>query len=91
MTTVEVDLLTDQGNGAVVRLPARQSPGVLVQGDTLSVWLGSITEASEALARNDRRETEMIILHLASEIKALKDRYEDALKKHGIQLPYSTS
>ncbi len=34
MTRIEVDLLTNQGNGAVLRLPERKFPGVVVQGDT---------------------------------------------------------
>ncbi|NKJ21747.1 hypothetical protein [Dyella sp. SG609] len=35
MKTIEVELLTDPGNNAVMRLPGRKGAGVLVQGDTL--------------------------------------------------------
>jgi hypothetical protein len=39
MDRVEVELVTDGGNNAVVRMPARSFPGVLIQGDTLStLW-----------------------------------------------------
>jgi hypothetical protein len=50
MTLVEVDLLTDQGNGAVLRLPDRSFPGVLVQGDTLSHYLSTVAEVIEVTA-----------------------------------------
>ncbi|WP_373294465.1 DUF6959 family protein [Streptomyces albiflavescens] len=36
MERVEAELFTDGGNDAVVRLPGRNFPGVLIQGDTLS-------------------------------------------------------
>ncbi|MFI2758016.1 DUF6959 family protein [Streptomyces echinatus] len=36
MERVEAEPFTDGGNDAVARLPGRNSPGVLIQGDTLS-------------------------------------------------------
>ncbi|WUT05150.1 hypothetical protein OG802_18845 [Streptomyces sp. NBC_00704] len=33
MKRIEAELFTDGGNDAVVRMPGRQFPGVLVQGD----------------------------------------------------------
>ena len=34
MERVEVELFTDGSNNAVVRMPGRQFPGVVVQGDS---------------------------------------------------------
>lgn len=48
MKKVSVDLYTDQGNGAVLKLPNRHYPGVLIQGDTLQTY---ITDLSEILAQ----------------------------------------
>ncbi|MGW0206694.1 DUF6959 family protein [Streptomyces sp. NPDC003233] len=36
MERAEAELLMDGGNNAVVRLPGRQFPGVLIQGDSLN-------------------------------------------------------
>jgi hypothetical protein len=35
MNKIEVELFSDQGNGAVLRLPMRRFPGLLLQGDSL--------------------------------------------------------
>lgn len=35
MKRIEADILTDGGNDAVVRMPGRRFPGVLIQGDSL--------------------------------------------------------
>jgi Family of unknown function (DUF6959) len=52
MQRVEVELFTDPGNNAVVRLGGRRFPGVLIQGDTLSIlWQQAVTgAASSAIA-----------------------------------------
>ena len=88
MTRVEVDLLTNQGNGAVLRLPERQFPGVLVQGDTLNAFICLLGVAAKALGRRDFTETEEVIRGFMGDLEELRARYEDALKKHGIGLPY---
>jgi hypothetical protein len=35
MMKIEVEIYTDQRNNAVLRLPARKYPGILIQGDSL--------------------------------------------------------
>ncbi len=62
MTSVEVDLLTDQGNGAVLRLPERKFPGVLIHGDTLSHYVSAVGDVIEALQKGDGPAAEGIIL-----------------------------
>lgn len=46
MKKIEVEIFTDQGNNAVLRLPDRKFPGLLLQGDTLK----NLTEAAERVA-----------------------------------------
>ena len=48
MEHVEVELFTDGGNNAVVRMPGRRSPGVVVQGDSLSVIRGAVADIRDA-------------------------------------------
>nr|WP_251829139.1 hypothetical protein [Streptomyces sp. ATCC 21386] len=44
MERVEAELFTDPGNDAVVRLPPRRFPGVLIQGDSLSIIRADVAE-----------------------------------------------
>lgn len=88
MTRVEVDLLTDQGNNAVLRLPGRKSPGVLIQGDSLSVLVGLVDDAVKALARDDSHEAESTLREVTAQLEEARDRYEAALKQHGLPRPY---
>jgi len=88
MIPVQVELLTDQGNGAVLRLPDRKFPGVLIQGDTLSSYLDTIAEVMEAFQKGDTAEAESIVRELKATLEELKGRYETTLRSHGIPLPY---
>ncbi len=88
MASIQVELLTDQGNGAVLRLPGRKFPGVLIQGDTLSNYLSTVGEVLQAFERGDSPEAESIVRELRTSLEELRDRYEAALKNHGIPLPY---
>lgn len=88
MTIVEVELFTDQGNNAVMRVPTRKYPGVLIQGDTLSTLITTTSEAIEALDRGDTVDAQELLGELAAQLKAARERYEAALHAHGIELPY---
>jgi hypothetical protein len=88
VTKVEVDLFTNQGNGAVLRLPERKCPGVLVQGDTLNSFLGLLEEATGALRTKDLVQVDEALQEFSRRLEELRSGYEDALKQHGIPLPY---
>lgn len=53
MERVEAELFTDGGNNTVVRLPGRRFPGVLIQGDSVSILRGDTAEAVDALDQGD--------------------------------------
>ncbi|MFE5620631.1 DUF6959 family protein [Streptomyces virginiae] len=53
MELIEAELLTDPGNDTVVRLPPRRFPGVLIQGDSLSIMRSDVAESVEACAQGD--------------------------------------
>ena len=75
MPQIEVDLLTDQGNNAVIRLPGRTYPGIVVQGDTLSILLDNLQEVKALI----------ITAQIKDAIEALNDVIEDLLD---IQIRY---
>lgn len=56
MERIEAELFTDGGNDAVVRLPGRRFPGVLVQGDSLHILRSDVAEVVEACERGDLDE-----------------------------------
>jgi hypothetical protein len=89
---IEVDMLTPQHNYAVLRMPDRKFPGVVFQGDSLSVLVQDVCELRDGLrliaAEGDLRaaqdEADLIARHLLD----IQSAYEAVLAKHGIRLPY---
>jgi len=88
MELVEVELLSDGGNNAVVRMPGRRFPGVLVQGDTLASLL-SWAERVEALVKaGEQTEAREEAQALADELGRWLHGYEAALQRHDVKRPY---
>ncbi|MFD8638795.1 DUF6959 family protein [Streptomyces zaomyceticus] len=88
MERVEAELFTDGGNDAVVRLPGRRFPGVLVQGDTLSALRSDVAELVELCAAGDLEEARHVAAILSADLGAKLQRYTDALDAHGISRPF---
>ncbi|MEV7616138.1 hypothetical protein [Streptomyces sp. NPDC089799] len=88
MERIEVELFTEPGNGAVVRLPLRNFPGVLIQGDSLSIIRADVAEIVEACDRGDADEAREAATILLSSLDELLARYTDALKAHDIPTPF---
>ncbi|GGN77496.1 hypothetical protein GCM10011579_059790 [Streptomyces albiflavescens] len=88
MERVEAELFTDGGNDAVVRLPGRRFPGVLMQGDSLHILRGDLAEVVEAYERGHLAEARDSAGLLLEGLDALLTRYEDALQQHEIPRPY---
>jgi hypothetical protein len=89
MTKAEVEVFSPLGNDVVIRMPGRKFPGVLVQGDSLSVLVRLATAAQQLSARLDDEELRDITVELSELLMNKLLWYEDALAKHGIRLPYS--
>ncbi|MFD9338321.1 DUF6959 family protein [Streptomyces sp. NPDC060028] len=90
MELIAAELFTVPGNDAVVRLPPRHFPGVLIQGDSLSIIRGDVAEIVEACAQghvDDAHEAATLLLANFDELLA---RYESALEAHGVQRPYGS-
>ncbi|MFE9603652.1 DUF6959 family protein [Streptomyces hokutonensis] len=88
MERVDVELFTDGGNDAVVRLPGRRFPGVLIQGDSLHILRSDVAEVVEACERGDLAEAGESAGLLLAGLDALLARYSVALANHSIQAPY---
>ncbi|MFD7446647.1 DUF6959 family protein [Streptomyces sp. NPDC059909] len=88
MQRVEAELFTDGGNNAVVRLPGRRFPGVLILGDSLSILRSDVAEVVEAFDQGDMAEARETAGLLLADLDALVARYSAALAAHEIPLPY---
>ncbi|GLV88523.1 hypothetical protein Slala03_82120 [Streptomyces lavendulae subsp. lavendulae] len=88
MERIEAELFTDPGNDAVVRLPPRHFPGVLIQGDSLSIMRGDVAEIVEACAQGDVDDAHEAATILLANFDELLARYESALEAHDIKRPY---
>ncbi|GLV88468.1 hypothetical protein Slala03_81570 [Streptomyces lavendulae subsp. lavendulae] len=88
MERIEVELFTDPGNDAVVRLPPRNSPGVLIQGDSLSIIRADVAEIVEACDQGDVDQAREAAAILLSNLDELLARYTQALKAHDIPIPF---
>ncbi|MGW0554419.1 DUF6959 family protein [Streptomyces sp. NPDC002926] len=88
MERVEAELFTDGGNNAVVRLPGRRFPGVLVQGDFLSILRRDVAAVVEASDRGDDAEARDTAGLLLEDLDELLARFSAALEAHAIPLPY---
>ena len=82
MPMTEVEVLGREGNVAVVRLPGRKFPGILVKGDTMATLRDLFEEADG-------------IPDLPEGIQDARDRvleflqfYEAVLRDNGIARPY---
>ncbi|WP_329216592.1 hypothetical protein OG352_11870 [Streptomyces sp. NBC_01485] len=88
MERIEAELFTTGGNDAVVRLPGRRFPGVLVQGDSLHILRSDVAELVEACDRGDLTDARDTAGLLLTGLDALLERYATALEEHGIPRPY---
>lgn len=85
---IKADLLSQPLNYAVVQLPGRQFPGVVVQGDSLHEIVKDLGSMIQLLEAGKLEE-------LAAEIESMRDQMSEALINYervciarGIELPY---
>jgi hypothetical protein len=83
---IELDVLTLATNQAVIRLPGRKYPGIVLQGDSLSILASDAREVADALAAGGDPAEDAA--DLADRLDALLGHYARTLTAHGIPLPY---
>ena len=82
-------ILLTGSNGAVVHLPGRHFPGVVIQGDTLASITRSVMDIREQVAKVDGQDEAVGELDIILEqLYARVALYETALEQHGFDLPY---
>jgi len=75
-------------NNAVIRAPGRQFPGILIQGDSLSILVNSVRNLC-SLIEGASEEARDEVAFLLDELEAKQRHYERVLLDHGFTLPYA--
>jgi len=85
MEQIHMDVYAIDGNVAVVKLPVRRFPGILVQGDTMKMLAGLV---QEALGAEDLTASQQVLNEVHDLIGGFLSVYETALQNAGERLPY---
>jgi hypothetical protein len=88
MKTIEVEALTEPHNYAVIRLPTRRFPGVVVQGDTLSTLVATLRRAVNLIEAGATEDGLEEVGEVLETLEAAQGGYEAALEAHAIPKPY---
>jgi len=88
MTKIEVESFSAATNAAVIRLPGRQFPGIVMQGDSLKVLVDSVDDLQRLAVRLKIPELESAVTELGQILNGYKGLYEQALRQNNCPLPY---
>lgn len=81
-------LLDATSNQAVVKLPGRVFPGVVLHGDTLHVLRGDVSEALDLLRAGDGASAESALGAVLERLADVLAHYEAVAGRSGYKLPY---
>jgi type VI protein secretion system component VasF len=70
-------------------MPGRRYPGVVIQGDSLSILFDLAMGLTELLPEASDAELREVAAELAEKLFDHVRNYEAVLKEHGVALPYS--
>jgi signal transduction histidine kinase len=85
----EVTLLSPPANFAVVQLPGRNYPGVVVQGDTLHSLVEELREMQHSLQAREYEDLKVALDSLRDRLEGALQGYEAVCEERRIDLPYS--
>jgi hypothetical protein len=91
MKTVTVELLSDATNQAVLRIPGRKFPGILLQGDSVASLYDMAKEIGELWKSGDKNDIPVLAQQLEAVLGEKLKHYEAVLRENKIELPYSPS
>ncbi len=88
MTKIEVESFLGTTNAAVVRLPGRKFPGIVLQGDSLKILLDSAAEVAQLSRGSNVPGLEESAEEVVRILNGYRQAYEEALSSHNQPLPY---
>ena len=88
MNNTHAVILSSATNNAVVQMPGRKYPGVVIQGDTLMSIIHEIEKVRDTLLQGKSNEAISDIKYLLEDLTGRIDFYEKVLEENNIQIPY---
>jgi hypothetical protein len=85
---LELEIYSHASNAAIVRMPGRKFPGVVVQGDSLRIMLGLAEDIWAAIGPADSDLSASAEM-LRDQLHGLLTHYEAVMAEHRLPLPYS--
>lgn len=89
MEVIQVEQYSDAVNAVILRTPGRSFPGMVIQGDSLRILLRKAERGIESFAAGNMEEGRDYLLEITEDLKDRLIHYEEVLKAHGFDLPYS--
>lgn len=89
--TQNLKLLSPSTNYAVVQMPGRNFPGVIIQGDTLHALVQRFNEMQNLVKIGNYEELADEIEYIKEELTEALENYEATCSKYRIELPYPQS
>ncbi|WP_146102096.1 MULTISPECIES: hypothetical protein [Nocardia] len=86
----QAELLNTEGDYSLVSWSGRKFPGLLVQGDSLSILAETLAEAREELQKGDADEAQYAVDMALNTARSMLEAYERMMNDAGLNLPYST-
>jgi hypothetical protein len=86
-----VELLSRPANFAVVHLPGRNFPGVVVQGDTLNGLVQHLSVMAQMLERGELDELARELSDIREQLSGALAHYDYVCAERGIPSPYPKS
>jgi hypothetical protein len=91
MERKEIDVFSNFPNCVIVQVPGRNFPGIILQGDSLSTLFDGTKEIYCRAKQLPDEEIQYEALMIAEILQEYLAHYEETLKNHGLELPYSIS
>ena len=82
------ELLSPATNHAVVQLPGRRFPGVVLQGDSLHILVKNLQRLREAAAKHGDAELDDGFACLCEQLTGVSSHFEAVCRSRGLALPY---
>ena len=82
-------LLSPPANFAVIQLPLRNYPGIVVQGDTMHSILIQLRNITDLMSSGNLDEASEELEDIINTLSPPLYNYEEICKNNGIKLPYS--
>ena len=88
MKQIKIDVLSETVNCPVVQMPGRKFPGVVLQGDSLRILLGSAEVVQQLCSSVSNPDLSEAAASLREKLAGYVAGYEKAMMEAGRNLPY---